>query len=245
MSKRGDEEALKDIFLRFVEKTEGNTYEVVGENVSNRTGTKNFDYLLRARNEGGTMALEITLVSDNEHEFEEIRLKDSVLRCIEVVVKRRIDELHGAVMIETPHRFYGAMRTLLNEAECVALKILETAKTMAVDEEAEIGSPIGSFKFRLVGGGGSGVVFCSVGQPTWATHSSDVDAMTSMLGRRLTNKNQQLDANADRRVILIGRMPGIIDREAIADALAGLQGEFPNVGELYVCYGDADIMRYW
>ena len=30
MSKRGDEETLKDMFLRFLEETEVNTYEVVG-----------------------------------------------------------------------------------------------------------------------------------------------------------------------------------------------------------------------
>ena len=115
MSKRGDEETLRDIFLRFLEETEGNTYEDVGENVSNRTGSKNFDYLLRARTEEGTIALEITLVSDNENEFEEVRLKESVLKCIEDAIKRDSDGLHGAILIETSHRFYGQCERCLTK----------------------------------------------------------------------------------------------------------------------------------
>lgn len=48
MSKRNDEEVLKDIFLKFLEKTDGEKYEVTGENVSNRAGERDFDYLLSA-----------------------------------------------------------------------------------------------------------------------------------------------------------------------------------------------------
>ncbi|MGH9761138.1 MAG: hypothetical protein ACREDR_36105 [Blastocatellia bacterium] len=49
MSKRADEEVMKNIFLRFLKEAEGQDYQVVGENVPNTTKTKNFDYLLRSQ----------------------------------------------------------------------------------------------------------------------------------------------------------------------------------------------------
>ena len=245
MSKRKDEEAIKNIFVGFLKETEGNDYEVVGENVPNRNGTKNFDYLLRSQSGETRIAVEITVVSDNEEEFEQRRLKDAVLSCILKIVQARSDDLPGALVIETPHTFSGAMRDLTREAESVAAEIIETTDTLTASGEVRIESSMGPFRVRLSEVGETGVLSSSFGQPTWTTHSDDVAAMSRMLGRRLTAKNEQLDTTADRRALLIGRMGGIIDREAIADALEELSGDSPNIQELYICYGDRDIERYW
>ncbi|MGH9761139.1 MAG: hypothetical protein ACREDR_36110 [Blastocatellia bacterium] len=184
-------------------------------------------------------------MSDDEDEFEQRRLKDAVLSCILKTIQARSGDLPGAVLVETPHMFTGAMRDLTREAESVAAKIFETAKTLTANGEARIESSMGPFRVRLSGVGETGVLFSSFGQPTWTTHSKDVAEMSYMLGRRLAGKNEQLDTDADRRVLLIGRMAGIIDRDAIADALEQLHGGFPNIQELYVCYGDGDVRRYW
>jgi hypothetical protein len=244
ISKRKDEEILLEIFLRFLKETEAIVYEVIGENVPNRAGDKNFDYLLRRQSEGSTIALEITLVSDNEGEFKQNRLKDSVLSCLDGTIQAGLHDLPGAILIETPHNFYGSMKTLKREAESVAKTILNTAKAMVPGQEAKVESPLGSFNIQLLEIGTKGVGYCAFGQETWSTHSSDVHIMSSMLRRRLTNKNEQLDTDANRRVMLIGRVAGIIDRDAISDALSAMHGDFSNIDELYVCYGDRDVKQY-
>lgn len=245
MSKRQDERILMEIFIRFLKKTEGITYEVTGEDVPNRTGVKNFDYLLRAQSNGSTMALEITLISDDEEDFEKKRLTGSVLSCLDKTIQKGLPHLPCAMLIELPFIFNGSMRELEREAESVATKILDSAKSMVPNQKFVIESSLGLFKVQLLEEGSKGLSFCSSGQETWATHSSDVARMCSMLERRLTGKNEQLNTDADRKVILIGRVAGIIDRDAISHALAELRGGFSNIGELYVCYGDGDVQQSW
>src|SRR5260370_20261573 len=105
MSKRKDEEALKDFFIRFLQTTESASYEVIAENVSNRIGNRDFDYLLRGISGNSTMALEISLISDSDDEFAQRALRDSVESTIRETIRNRSDELPGCIVIEIPHRF--------------------------------------------------------------------------------------------------------------------------------------------
>src|ERR1700738_4461735 len=103
MSKRNDEEILKDIFLRFLAKTEGEVYEVIGEDVSNRAGDRDFDYLLSATHSKKTLALEITLVADNDEDFDYSPLRDLVMERLQETMGPHLPELSGGLRIEIPH----------------------------------------------------------------------------------------------------------------------------------------------
>ena len=61
---------MKDALLEHLQKAEGKEFRVIGEDVPNRTGTKNFDYLVREEPNRHTLAIDVTLIADHPHEFE-------------------------------------------------------------------------------------------------------------------------------------------------------------------------------
>jgi len=245
MTKREDERALKDIFVVFLSEREGVRYEVVAENVPNRPKSRDFDYLLSDINSGDTLALEITLLPDSEEELRQAALRDSVNQSIRRRINSCLEELPGGISVEMPYTFSGRRNVLEAEAVSVADRIITAAMSLDTDQPREITSAIGTFRFWLFPGGGKFLLISSMGGETWSTHAHDVAVMLSTLVQRLPQKNEQLDTQADRRVLLIGRMAGIIDREAIAEALEALRNRFNNIDELYVCYRDGDVERYW
>lgn len=239
--KRNDEERLKDIFLRFLEKSDGDGWKVIGEKVRNLAGDRTFDYLLGADDSRKTLALEITLLSDNEDDFANGGLREVMEGRLQETIGPRLHELSGALLIEIPHSPTGSEIRNLKSA---ALSVLDAAIDLEPGQHSDVETSIGALRISCIEGEKS-LVFASSSGFGWSNHASDVSAMSGMLLRRLAKKNDQLDAIAHRRAVLIGRMRGSIDRAAIREALATFEGRFPNIGELYVCYGEDDLERNW
>jgi hypothetical protein len=241
MSKRNDEEILKDIFLSFLQKTEGEEYTVIGQSVRNRTEDRNFDYLLFAPHNKKTLALEITLLSDNEDDFAYSGLREVMEERLQETIGPRLHELSGGLIIEIPHNPTGSE---IRNLKTAALDLLDAAIDLEPGQQSDVETSIGAVRISCIEGD-KFLLFASSSGFGVSNHVSNVSAMSGMLLRRLRKKNDQLDTNADRRVLLIGRMRGSIDRAAIREALAAFEGRFPNIGELYVCYGGDDLERHW
>ena len=241
MSKRNDEEILKDIFLRFLGKSDGDEWKVIGENVTNLAGDRTFDYLLSANDSRKTLALEITLLSDNEDDFAYSGLRDIMEERLEEAIGPRLHELSGSLVIEIPHYPTGSE---IRNLKTAALSLLDAAIDLEPGQHCDVETSIGAVRVSCIEGDKS-LLFASSSRFAWSNHVSDASAMSGMLLRRLAKKNDQLDAIAHRRALLIGRMRGSIERAAIREALATLEGRFPNIGELYVCYGEDDLERHW
>lgn len=239
--KRNDEERLKDIFLRFIEKSEGDEWKVIGENVRNLAGDRTFDYLLGADDSRKTLALEITLLSDNEDDFASGGLREIMEGRLQETIGPRLHELSGALLIEIPDSPTGSEIRNLKSA---ALSVLDAAIDLEPGQHSDVETSIGALRISCLEGEKS-LVFASSSGFGWSNHASGASAMSRMLLRRLAKKNDQLDAIAHRRALLIGRMRGSIDRASIREALATFEGRFPNIGELYVCYGEDDLERHW
>ena len=239
--KRNDEERLKDIFLRFLEKSEGDEWKVIGEHVRNLAGDRTFDYLLGADDSRKTLALEITLLSDNEDDFAYGGLREVMEGRLQETIGPRLHELSGALLIEIPDSPTGSEIRNLKSA---ALSVLDAAIDLEPGQHSDVETSIGAVRISCIEGEKS-LVFASSSGFGWSNHASDASAMSGMLLRRLAKKNDQLDAIAHRRALLIGRMRGSIERAAIREALATFEGRFPNIGELYVCYGEDDLERHW
>jgi hypothetical protein len=239
--KRSDEERLKDIFLRFLEKSEGDEWKVIGENVGNMAGDRTFDYLLGADDSRKTLAMEITLLSDNEDDFACGGLREVMEGRLQETIGPRLHELSGALLIEIPDSPTGSEIRNLKSA---ALSVLDAAIDLEPGQHSDVETSIGAVRISCIEGEKS-LVFASSSGFGWSNHASDVSAISAMLLRRLAKTNDQLDAIAYRRALLIGRTRGSIDRVAIREALATFEGRFPNIGELYVCYGEDDLERHW
>jgi hypothetical protein len=241
MTKRIDEEVLKDALLDHLRSAEGKDYKVIGEDVSNRTGTKNFDYLAQEECDGGTLAMETTLVSDNPQEFE----RESIRYRAEEAIRQALARQNGGFFIEVPYRFAQSKVGAKRELRSVADRISKQAAPLEPHQSADIESGLGMFRIECVSATDKFVVFHSL-DPTgsWSTHDSDVTTMSGALRERLGEKNKQLDADADRKVVVFGRMAGIIERDAIAEAVRSLDGEFENIDEVYFYYGQGNVERY-
>lgn len=239
--KRNDEERLKDIFLRFLEKSDGDQWKVIGEQVRNLAGDRTFDYLLGADDSRETLALEITLLSDNEDDCAYGGLREVMEGRLQETIGPRLHELSGALLIEIPDSPTGSEIRNLKSA---ALSVLDAAIDLEPGQHSDVETSIGAVRISCIEGEKS-LVFASSSGFGWSNHASGASAMSGMLLRRLAKKNDQLDAIAHRRALLIGRMRGGIDKAAIREALATFEGRFPNIGELYVCYGEDDLERHW
>lgn len=239
--KTNDEERLKDIFLRFLEKSEGDEWKVIGEQVRNLAGDRTFDYLLGADDSRKTLALEITLLSDNEDDCAYGGLREVMEGRLQETIGPRLHELSGALLIEIPDSPTGSEIRNLKSA---ALSVLDAAIDLEPGQHSDVETSIGAVRISCIEGEKS-LVFASSSGFGWSNHASGASAMSRMLLRRLAKKNDQLDAIAHRRALLIGRMRGSIDRAAIREALATFDGRFPNISELYVCYGEDDLERHW
>lgn len=241
MVKKNDEVTLKDIFLTFLRQTEGDEWKVIGENVRNLAGNRTFDYLLGADDSRNTLALGITLLSDDEDDFAYGGLREVMEGRLQETIGPRLHELSGGLVIEIPLDPTGSE---IRNLKTAALSVLDAAIDLEPGQHSDVETSIGAVRISCIEGDKS-LLFASSSGFGWSNHVSDVSAMSGMLLKKLARKNDQLDAIAHRRAVLIGRKHYSIDKAAIREALATFEGRFPNIGELYICHGEDDLERHW
>jgi hypothetical protein len=229
--------------------TEGTEFVTIAVDVPNKSRQKNFDYLLR-ESSGKTMALEITWLTDknedrNGHDFVAASKRFSqLLRILESLISDQ--ELPCGIRIEVPYHVPLTMKQMksLGEKKLVLIKtqLMTVIRNLSAGQSVPVDTEIGSF--QIIGVPGSGLMLQSVGGHRGGTF--DEDYFAAKVRKLIPRKNEQLDYEADRRVLLIGNAIAItfeseITRLAILAAITNFVRSSPknvsNIDEIYVDLG--------
>lgn len=251
--KAKDEDADRDRFVEFLKKTDGAEYVTIAVDVRTKSGQKDFDYLLR-ESSGKTMALEVTWLSDrdesgNRYDFVAASKRFSqLLRILESLISDQ--ELPCGIRIEVPYHVPLTMKQMksLGERKLALIKtqMMAVIQKLSVGQSISVDTEIGSF--QIYGVLGSGLILHSVGGHRGGMF--DEDYFAAKVSDLILRKNQQLDYDAHRRVLLIGNAIGMtfesdITRLAIIAAIKNfIQGSpqhVTNIDEIYVDFGISNI----
>ncbi len=195
------EEAIKNRFVEYLRKTEGLNWTTKSEDVPTRNGRKNFDYLLECN--GRTLALEITERNDQQKSLSHNSL--SIIVWTELLALVRVDRLGGCIWLQTPSSYSIStpkMRAILKTEGGQLAEIIEKASnTLAVGQQVHLPTKLGSLLLERI-----------EGQPDllptsdWDSSGSaqrKFEEIMAFFERTIEAKNQQLDAEADRKVLVI------------------------------------------
>ena len=256
------EDGDRDRFIEYLKTTEGLDYRTIGADVPNRSGKKNFDYLLQASG-GETLALEVTWLTDKDethvdksehHDF----VRDSekfrkLLAILESLISTK--ELPCSVWIEVPYQVPFTIQELnslpADKLASAKNQLMSAVQGLSVGASVSVTTDLGNFQIRGTGVGND-VDFCSIGGHRGGIF--DEGYFAAKLKNKIPHKNQQLDYQAERRVLLIGNampMPSNsrITRLAITAAITNFIQASPlevsNIDEIYVDFGINEIERVY
>jgi hypothetical protein len=257
LMKTKDEDADRDRFVEFLKKTEGTEYLTIAVDVPNKSGQKDFDYLL-TESSGKTIALEVTSLSDkdesgNGYDFVAAGKRFSqLLRILESLISE--PELPCGIRIEVPYHVPLTMKQMksLSERKLALIKtqLMVVIQNLSVGQSVSVDTEIGSF--QIYGVPGKGLILHSVGGHRGGIF--DEDYFAAKVRDLIPRKNQQLDYAVDRRVLLIGNAIAItfeseITRLAIIAAIRNFIQASPqdvtNIDEIYVNSGISKIERVY
>ena len=118
---RKGEDGARDLFVRYLSRTEGTEYKTIASNVKTDDGRKDFDYLLQSGN-GSLLALEIAQLADPGAE-------SSYQRCSKVMqlVEKAFEtvELKSSIEIAVPFYFPNPINVIKQRFEREAIGTLE------------------------------------------------------------------------------------------------------------------------
>jgi hypothetical protein len=255
--KAKDEDADRDRFVELLKKTDGIEYLTIAVDVPTKSGQKDFDYLLR-ESSGKTMALEVTWLSDrdesgNRYDFVAASKRFSqLLRILESLISDQ--ELPCGIRIEVPYHVPLTMKQMKSLGEkklaLIKMQLMAVIQDLSAGRSVSVDTEIGSF--QIYGVPGSGLILHSVGGHRGGIF--DEDYFAAKVRDLIPRKNQQLDYDSDRRVLLIGNAIGMtfeskITRLAIIAAIKNfIQGSpqhVTNIDEVYVDFGISKIERIY
>jgi len=236
------ENAIKNRFLDFLKDSEGIPYRVEGEDVKNRTGEKEFDYLL-VSDTGQTLALEVTSLID----YPEAFARWTYWWRLTGEIKKNIDKngLSDRFLVLAPSTFSVSRIALSNMAKSVAYEISETARSMPLTSKKQrIRTQLGHFEITRESDDSSGISF------RYRSYSQldpdDVRRVLKWLERIIESKNRQLDTDADRQVLLVEMVQSYADEQAIKDAFSIADStRLVNTKEVYVEIGKSNFRKVY
>src|SRR5947199_871053 len=208
------EDGDRDRFIEYLKSTEGIEYRTIGVDVQNRSGEKNFDYLLQA-NTGVTLALEITWLTDKDetaadksehHDFVQDNEKFIKLRQIlESLISR--DSLPCSISISVPYHVPCERKALnglpTDKLALAKVRLMTAIGVLSVGDSASVAIDFGSLQTILQIDGvdvGQGVHLRSFGGGGGRAFGKGYFA--AKMKKTFPRKNQQLDHEANRRVLL-------------------------------------------
>jgi hypothetical protein len=234
--KREDED--RDRFVEYLKTTEGVEYTMIAMDVKTRSGNKDFDYLLKSSC-GELLALEITHLPDLPAEMIRIKLEADLVEAVESHI--RPENLHGRFLIQSPAYFFSSsskLRGILkNRSALLAEQITRQANTLRDRQSGSVETEVGPFGFKRLGGGHN---FMFHGGFAHRWHPFHLHYFSEVIARLIPKKNQQLDYEAERNVLLICNacyMARFVEiAQAITDFVSGPAADLSNIDEIYVEY---------
>jgi hypothetical protein len=256
------EDADRDRFIEYLRLTEGIEYRTVGVNVPNRTGKKNFDYLLQSGT-GETLALEITWLTDKDethadknehHDF----VRDSekfkkLLQILESLISK--EDLPRSIFIGVAYHVPFTIQQLngfpADKLASAKTQLVTAIRGLTAEDSVSVQTDLGNFQISGRGDGHD-LDFHSIGGFRGGVF--DEDYFAAKIKNKIPHKNEQLDVQADRRILLFGNAISMtfdseITRLAISQAITNFIQASPfdvtNIDEIYVDSGIDKLERIY
>jgi len=232
------EDGERNRFVEYLTTTEGIEYTTIAMDVKTRSGNKDFDYLLKSSC-GELLALEITQLPDLPAEMIRTKLEADLIEAVESHIQP--ENLHGRFLIQSPAYFFSSsskLRAILkNRSALLAEQITREANTLRNRQSGSAETEIGPFGLRRLGEGHDFTPhggFAARWRPYHMRYFSEV------IARLIPKKNQQLDYEAQRHVLLIRNacyMARFVEiAQAITDFVSAPAADLSNIDEIYMEY---------
>ena len=227
-------------FIAYLKSVEGDDYQIIDANVKTISGKKDFDFLLKA-NSGTLLALEITWLTESPDELKAEAMRRILIQRIEQNLKEI--PFSGLIFIDIPWRFdfsRGSLLSILKQKSVViSMQIIDVLQSIEEKEERIITTDLGIIKISRMAGD-KNLLFTS-SEYRFGHYGSDLTYFTNLISRIIPKKNQQLEYEADRRVLLIGNACYIEMHSAIESAILSYADNFSenicNISEIFVDFG--------
>jgi hypothetical protein len=241
------EDGDHDRFVEYLKATEGVVYTTIAMDVKTRSGNKDFDYLLKSSC-GELLALEVTRLPDLPAEMIRIKLEVELVEAVESHIQP--ENLHGRFLIQSPAYFFASsskLRGILkNRSALLAEQIIREANTLRDRQSGSAETEVGPFGLKRLGEGHD---FMLYGGFAHRWHPYHLHYFSEVIGRLIPKKNQQLDYEADRNVLLIRNrcyMARVIEiAQAITEFVSASAADLSNIDEIYVEYETGKLERLY
>lgn len=244
---RKREEAIKNRFVEYLRKTEGLNWTTRSQDVPTRNGRKNFDYLLECN--GRTLALEITTRNDEQESLSHNSLSNIVWN--ELCSLVRVDRLGGCIWLRTPNSYSmstSKVKAILKTQGGELAEIIEKASsTLVVGQQVRLSTQLGFFVLKRIEGQPD-LLSTSGRDWHWSTAQSRFDEIVAFFERTIEAKNQQLDTEADRRVLVISDNAPF-GKDFLPEAAKEFFGEdredMSNIDEVFIEFRENGFVRVY
>lgn len=199
------EQNLKDSFIKFISVAEGASYRTDGRHVPNRTDTGNFDFHLVSEN-GETIALELTTLTRGRDELIASAHFDEFVRTVNKFVDPAT--LPGRFIVYAPYGALGSLNEfrveLTKRGPEVGNQIRRAVGDLRAGEERHLDTSLDEIILEKIDDRTPGSLSFSGESPNehWGDYEG-LNFVRDALKRILKKKNNQLDTQADRRILLI------------------------------------------
>lgn len=243
------EEAIKDRFIEHVRKTEGMCWTTKAKDVPTRNRRKDFDYLLECNHLH--LALEITTRND---EPESLAHNSMSLRVWEAIFPLlQLENLNGCTWFATPSSYSMSstkLKSILkHHGREIATAIEELSNALEVGEEKSVQTRLGLFIVgRVEGQPGLLPATTFRGWDEYKLAETEFQESLAFLEEKTKTKNEQLDADIDRKVLLISDNAPFgkdLFRDAVFEFFSHPHEEMTNIDEVFIEFQENDFERVY
>jgi|SRR5882672_3519801 len=237
------EDGMCDLFVQYLNRSEGTEYKALASNVKTDSGGKDFDYLLQSAN-GQLVALEIATLVDSD-------VQRSYRKCQKVMelVREYFENanLESSILIAVPFHIPYPINVIKHRLEQEQDRFLSAARVLG-ETPMWVETSIGSFELKRAGADDKNIMLHSYGGHMFPQYS--VPYFSEMMQRLLPAKNKQLQYEAaNRRVLLLCNVNGlansIMAHSAITKAVSRFVDDYPsavgNIDEIHVAFTPEEI----
>ena len=243
------EEAIKNRFVEHLKKTEGLCWTTKAQDVPTRHGRKNFDYLLECNHR--SLALEITTRNDEAESLAHNSMSLSVWEAIFPLLQ--LENLSGCTWFSTPSSYSMSSTKLKNilkhHGQEIATAIEELSNALEVGDEKSVQTRLGLIIVgRAEGQPGLLPATTFRGWDEYKLAEAEYQECLAFLEEKTKTKNEQLDADIDRTVLLISDNAPFgrdLFRDAVFEFFSHPHEEMTNIDEVFIEFQKNDFVRVY
>jgi hypothetical protein len=242
------EAPIKNRFVAHLRKTEGLNWTTKSQDVPTRNGRNNFDYLLEC--DGRALALEITERPGQEKSLSHFSL--SIVVWNELLRLVRVEKLGGCILLQTPTSYSIStqkMKAILKKEGRQLAEIIEKASnTLAVGQQVHVLTKLGPCPLMLERIEGPPELSAMSDWGSSGLAQSKLEEIMASFKRTIEAKNQQLDTEADRRVLVIfdnAPLGKVFLPEAAREFFGEDRQDMSNIDEVFIEFRKNDFRKVY